>query len=443
VTGPAHPTSSGPSSADPEPSHESNTQRSGSSEWLYRLVAVALGARLFVLILSFGTNDVFYWSKIATGVADLGLMETYRTLPELNHPPVAALVITVLYQAAVFVDLPFAWFLKAPVIATDFVAALLIWRIVLERSGREDARRSITGYLLCPAVIVLSAYHGNTDSILATLLLAGAWAAHKGRWGWAGFLLGAAVNVKLLAIAGVVAVVFSVRRVRDFWRLLLGASVTIIPFALIMLADHETIIDKVFGYTPSAEPWGIPWMLSGFNPDYVEGPNAAAWWYLDRGTLIVSTALIVTAIAARVLRLDAIRSVFVGAATYLVFTPAIGVQHLAIILPLAFAIPAANRRHIPMAASVFLVTIYAVFVVNFVPLSSNHGRWPLPAIILGFLVWIAALAALLTVLTRHSTGADGEGHEEPGDGASDEARSSRPGEAQPTRGRHLRGQAVP
>ncbi|MGF1666894.1 MAG: glycosyltransferase 87 family protein [Acidimicrobiia bacterium] len=443
MTGHAHPKSSDPSATDSETSNDAGTTRARASDWPYRLVAIALGVRLFVLILSFGTNDVFYWSKIATDVTDIGIMETYRTLPELNHPPVAALVITVLYQAAVFLDLPFAWFLKAPVIATDFLAALLIWRIVLERSGKEDARRSIVGFLLCPAVIVLSAYHGNTDSILATLLLGGAWAAHKGRWGWAGLLLGAAVNVKLLAIAGVVAVVFSVRGVRDFWRLALGASVTFVPFLLILIADHEAVIDKVFRYTPSAEPWGIPWMLTGFNPDYVEGPNALAWWYLDHGTFIVSTALVVTAIAARILRLDAIRAAFAGTATYLVFTPSIGVQHLAIVLPLAFAIPARNRWRLPTAASVFLVTVYAVFLVNLVPLSSNHGRWPLPVIILGFLVWMAALAALVSVLLRRSgdarKGTNGEESEGPEHASMPAGQDDRP----PNRGRHVRGQAVP
>ncbi|MGF1666893.1 MAG: glycosyltransferase 87 family protein [Acidimicrobiia bacterium] len=359
-----------------------------------RILTAAVGARLVVMVMSYGTNDVYYWSQIAEGVATHGLIETYRMLPALNHPPLAALFVSQLYLLADALNVPFAWALKTPAILADLVSARLIWVIWLSGHGGDAARRWTSAFLLCPAVIALSAYHGNTDSLLACLALAGAWAAQRNRWGWAGLLLGLAVNVKLLALCVTVAVVFSVRDRRDLGRLAFGAMSTSLPLLVALARDPQLVIGKVFGYVPAAEPWGIPWILSGFDPRYVARPAEISQWYLDHGTWLVVGSLFVAAILARRHRVGPLEAAFAGACAFLVFSPSIGVQHLALMLPLAFATVPRARYFLPTISSVFLLVSYATFATQWLPLTTEAQNWPVPIALLALAVWAAAALGL-------------------------------------------------
>jgi hypothetical protein len=371
-----------------------------------RILIAAFGARLIVMVMSFGTNDVYYWSQIAEGVAANGLIETYRTLPALNHPPLAALFVSQLHSLSEILNVPFAWALKTPAILADLVSARLIWVMWLRDVGEDAARRTTAAFLLCPAVIALSAYHGNTDSVLACLALAGAWAAQRNRWGWAGLLLGLAVNVKLLALSVAIAVVFSVRDKRDLGKLSLGAMATAVPLLLTLLRDPRLVFGKVFGYVPAAEPWGLPWMLSGFDPGYVDGPGPISAAYLDHGTWMVVGSLLVTAALIRRHRVSPLPAAFAGACVYLVFSPSIGVQHIAMVLPLAFAMVPRSRYRLPTISSIFLLTSYATFATQWIPFTSEAQNWPVPIAMMALGVWTAAGLALIRVVrwTRSSSG---------------------------------------
>ena len=85
---------------------------------------------------------------------------------------------------------PFACWIKVPAILSDAVIALVL------RKVRGGGDRAAALYLLNPVTMLLSVYHGQLHTAATAAAVLALWAAERGRWGWAGVALGAAVSIR-------------------------------------------------------------------------------------------------------------------------------------------------------------------------------------------------------------------------------------------------------
>jgi hypothetical protein len=104
-------------------------------------------------------------------------------------------------------------------------------------------------YWLSPAAILISAYHGNTDTAVAFFLLLTVWLATKQRILSSGAAFGASLWVKLPGILALPALLILFRR----WRLralfLLAASLMALSTYLpALIQDYKIVYTNVFGY---------------------------------------------------------------------------------------------------------------------------------------------------------------------------------------------------
>jgi Gpi18-like mannosyltransferase len=104
----------------------------------------------------------------------------------VNVPPVVAVlaVLAGIRRAlGVVGDVPFAWLIiKLVPIATDLIAAALIFRLAKPRIGDKAALAFSLIFAFNPAAIVNSAAWGQVDSVLALCLAATLIWASEGRW---------------------------------------------------------------------------------------------------------------------------------------------------------------------------------------------------------------------------------------------------------------------
>ena len=162
-------------------------------------IFAAASIRLVIASSTFGTNDALIWTQLADLINEDGLPDVYALTPFMNHPPLPALYMAGARAWATSVEIPFAFALKLPALVGDGLSATAIYLSRRSATNVQRARRSVMWFLFNPAVIALSAFHGNTDSFYAGLIALAVTLLWR-RPALAGLLVAAALNIKLLPL---------------------------------------------------------------------------------------------------------------------------------------------------------------------------------------------------------------------------------------------------
>lgn len=215
--------------------------------WFWALLVVGLVARVYFATATAGTTDVAIWADHAKGIAERGLAVQYRESQMLlNHPPLAGWWMAWMWKLAGATGLSFGTLLRLPIALADLANVALL--AALLRGRRE--RWLVSGiYAVVPLALVFGAYHGNTDSVLATLLLAASLALVRERHVLCGAILGIGLAIKLPIVLGAPALCFAT----PTWRKrgeLVGATlaVALVCYAPVLVQDFGAVREKVFGY---------------------------------------------------------------------------------------------------------------------------------------------------------------------------------------------------
>lgn len=192
--------------------------------------AVAVRAPLMLLPEPYPADVSTFWLPWLRFGTQHGLSELYQYgEPPVNYPPAYLALLLGLARlygrlapaASDSTWLPFL--IKLPAVTADLAISTLLFALALRLSSRsgktedrgEEMRDKHVSYplssLSCcllaaslwslnPAVIYVSAYWGQVDSIPALWMIASVWAALGKRWLWAGVLLALGLLTKLQAV---------------------------------------------------------------------------------------------------------------------------------------------------------------------------------------------------------------------------------------------------
>lgn len=199
---------------------------------LWLLLAGALGIRLVLMPLPdpFDADLTTFWLPWMAYGAENGLAQLYLNgQPPVNYPPLFLLLLTTLGKLYGMLVPSFEYtplqsvLIKLPGGAADLVITILLYaaarRIVQIRDASADSGQALGTtewtsdresrfplvaaalWALNPAIIYVSVYWAQVDSIHTLWMLAALLAALAGRWGWSGLLMGLALLTKLHAMA--------------------------------------------------------------------------------------------------------------------------------------------------------------------------------------------------------------------------------------------------
>lgn len=218
--------------------------KSKGAFWTAILIGAAL--RIYCVVFTNGTGDMDDWEDHAQQVRDRGLIGYYHANSFANHPPFISKVGALILQISTVTHIPFRILFRAPFALLDAGNAFLLFSLLPENRWRFLAAAC---YWLSPAAILISAYHGNTDTAVAFFLLLTVWLAVKQQTLSSGAAFGASLWVKLPGILALPALLILFRR----WRLralfLLAAVVTALSTYLPALVyDYKVVYTNVFGY---------------------------------------------------------------------------------------------------------------------------------------------------------------------------------------------------
>src|SRR5437870_3878205 len=229
--------------------------------WFWVVIALGAALRFYCVIFTERTQDVEIWERHARDVREHGLIGYYHGDTSANHPPFISEAESVLLRASDESGVPFRIFLRAPFALLDAGSAFLLLLLLGANPWRFVAAAC---YWLNPLAIILSAYHGNTDSAVAFFLVLCVWLLSQNKFIAAAIVLGLSLWIKLPTVLALPAVVFFIPDWRRrFQFLLIAGVVAFATYVPALLQDPAIIWKNVFGYraeilhtTAGVPAWG-------------------------------------------------------------------------------------------------------------------------------------------------------------------------------------------
>jgi len=215
---------------------------------LWLLLAAALAVRLVLMPLPdpYDADLTTFWRPWMAFAAQNGLAQLYlRGEPAVNYPPFYLALLAGLGALYRLVSPDFAYtplqsiLIKLPGVVADLGVTVLIYyaaRLTVAEGRKETLPLAAAAlWAFNPAIIYVSAYWAQVDSIHTFWLLAALLAALGRRWGWSGVLMAVSLLTKLQAIVLLPLLLFLAWRWRGLVRLGLGGAATLavglLPFA--------------------------------------------------------------------------------------------------------------------------------------------------------------------------------------------------------------------
>ncbi len=342
------------------------------------ILLAGLALRLALAPLGAHPGDLPVLTRWAVALNERGYLGVYLA-SDANYPPLALLLIGgsgwVYGLASSGAPSGPLWLLtlKLPAILADLAVMLLLARRV---GGKRRALWLIASLAFNPAMLVMSAWWGQLDSVYVAFTLLAVLAASGGQPLWAGVALGAGVMVKLQAAAVAPVVLLATIRppslpTRPRGRLVRLALGTALPVALglgpfVLTGQAELVLRRIVVALVGAPGWPT---VNALNLWYLLTAGKGNWAY-NAPLTWPDTSPLVMGLSARTL----------GMLMLLLWS--------ASVLWLAWR----KRR---AGAMTWLLAGAILFLGIFLYLTQAHERYALGAV-----VWMAGAAALPGLVTH-------------------------------------------
>jgi hypothetical protein len=366
-------------------------------------------ARVAVARGSVGSNDMRTWTEFARLINTHGLGHVYDTEEGFNHPPLMGLMAAALAKASVATGIRPDLLFKAPSLVADALSAGLVyaaWR-------RHSVRLGVIAFaLFCwsPPSILVTAYHGNTDSICAAFALLAAVLVDSERPMSGGLALGASVNVKLIPVILIPLLLSSAGAPKKALRFLAGLSAGAIPFLPVLLWHWKGYYQHALVYRSNFGHWGITGILTQLTavPRIVDVANPLdAYWVRTGARYIVLVSCVFAVINLVTRRWSAKELTACGFGSFLALTPGWGVQYLAYLTPALFAVNIGYGVAYSVVAGAYAFLLYFANWTGERPLLSVFpANDPVGVQSVGYCAWVVVIFAVIH-LAKNARGSRG------------------------------------
>jgi hypothetical protein len=375
----------------------SEDARSGIRRALVLAILAATVLKLVIAATTLGTNDVGSWTEFEAGVREHGPIGIYGyPFPaQYNHGPLAGWWLTT-FEPGTALGLSVAFMIRAPASLADTVTAWIIYRVVRERSTEGAAALVAAGVVWSPVLVTISGYHGNTDAVFVALVLSAFWLLTRlDRPLGAGVCLGAAVSLKLVPLVAVPWLIYLAWRGgrATLTRFVLGGGLVFaalwVPVILLRWTEFQVNVLSYQGI--SLREWGVAEIVERL------GYPAGELWLAEHGQYVVAVAALLPFLVARGRDDGGTAGLGLTLTSFLLLTPAFGMQYLAWALAPAVlvSVPAAWAYNV--AASALVLAVYSHW--SGAPPWRWHQAWGMPftpgQLQLMFLAWACLLLVVL------------------------------------------------
>ena len=378
-------------------------------------VALVVAALKFCIASSTsGTNDVYNFQAFANQIRQLGPIGIYghrlvigkQIYPPYNHPPLIGWLLVGINHLT-DAGLSFRFLIRAPAVLADIVTSMLVFELVRMQRTVRDATIAGIAIALCPALIIVSGFHGNTDPVFVMFATLSMFLLVRDRSAaLAGLSFGVAISVKIVPV--VVLPVLLLTAARSGRRRLVefvagGGAVFVLLWVPVLLRRFTEFDKNVIGFRGYNKPlWGLPefaslagvsnhWLVAGSGPIL----------------MLVLSAGLPLLVAWR--RPDAaIRAFGLALVLVMLLSTATGTRYLVWACAAAFLVDVWAGLVFNIGASYFMTVVYDRWNDHSYPWDWNRAHaadWTHHEVAIGVVVWVTLLAvAIIGLLPRRGRG---------------------------------------
>lgn len=334
---------------------------------LVALLVLVAAPRFWLAATTPGTTDIkrlVFWSKLEEKRQYRRIYSTYR--PLWNHPAPSLMLIRATRGLARASGMPFGVTFRFVTTLFDLGSVALLYHYGRARAGSPGGGLlAASCYALSPIAIIVSGYHGNTDSIMTFLALAGVLAFPRSSLTGA-LLVGLALCVKYPA--ALVLVVLLIGFPGGFTSTARLAMAALAPFLLVTIAVVHPFAKLAFhniaDYSSEPGTWGLGHLTvlmerASDSPLFHPVQTVLAS-LLQHGRLVIVLLVSAVALTNRYRRaLDPIELVALAWGIFFVFAPGFATQYLVWILPFFILCAPYLAIAYTISGGVFLCVAYA------------------------------------------------------------------------------------
>src|ERR1051325_5257761 len=308
------------------PAHQDvNTVTASQRKLLWTAIAVAMAIKLYLALSTAGSLDVAGFADHSEKIRELGA-GAYRVRGAfnnpLNHPPPMFHLFRLWGWLTENTVMPYVFWLRLVPTVADVGTVLIASRLRVSIAV-------LIALALNPVSILISGYHGNTDSLMIFFVVLGIYLASSRT---SGFIFGLAMCVKVVPMIFVPAFWFYLPRARRIQFVTL-AGVTFLVASLPYIAqDPLAVWHNVFGYGSSYGQWGFTLLASIISPPaFVHGEYEPLGIHKGIAAILKFTTLVLVVALAWYLNRKDKPTLFIQAglitAITLFLAPGFGIQY--------------------------------------------------------------------------------------------------------------------
>lgn len=260
----------------------------------------------------------------------------------------------------------FPFWLRLPAILADAGSLWLVWRLLGPRRHERSLAWALLVLAVSPTLVLVSGFHGNTDSVMVLFLLLSVLLVEDGRGTAAGAAFALACGVKVVPLVAAPALLLSLRGLRSRAAFLASAAVTVlVTWSPYLWQDPGAILAKVLGYRSLYGHWGLSFLASraaplGVRSRWLDAELQRFGPFLAMGAVLALTLLVNRSgwRAGAPERPRASGQVGLALLLFLTLTSGFGVQYLAWLPVFVVELGALASAAYAATSGVFLFLVY-------------------------------------------------------------------------------------
>ena len=345
-----------------------------SGFWIVGCGVIALVLKMVISLNALGTNDVQSFYVFGHSLSEHGLQWTYAHYKSFNHPPLVAYFLRAIYTLS---NIPlfqqngftFPFLLRFPGIIADFIVVLLLLQFRTEFSLPTS---SLMVLALSPVTLMVSGFHGNTDSVMIMFLVLAACMCLRERSILCGLFLALSCQIKIIPL--LLLPIFAC-----FWYSRRATLRFFVPFAaaciLLCLVPVITFpvsfIKNVVAYGSIWGLWGISfWLrLTGIRDfclvDYHDLTLAENIVGTALKALIVAGVIVLAWRRRNLSGYELYKSIAYAWIVFFLLTPGAAAQYMAWMVPFVILLSPTMFVCLTLSSSVFLFVFYNTLAGKF------------------------------------------------------------------------------
>jgi hypothetical protein len=381
-----------PNEDSPDPTPAMNSRRV-----VIAAITFATVIKLCLAIFTLGTNDVITWQSFVANIHQAGDVTVYQLRgisgDPFNHPPFMIHVLRLLDWINRETHLPFPFLIRFPGILADIGTLCLIYRM----QQVAILKASITAVVilaLCPISVLISGFHGNTDSVMVFFVVASVFMLLVKRSELlAGLAFGMSINIKVVPVILLSAFCLHLKTWRARLTFFGAGAVMVLICSLPYVAQAPlTVIKATLGYSGFAARWGLSNFLyaAGVPSDFVR----FGW------KLVTIAAVLGLPVWMHRRRADLYTHIAAVFLVFLFLTPSFGVQYLVWPVPFILSLALVEVGLYYGSAGAVLFCLYHYWSGGQWYFAESHRLqpWNAASVIAAFVCWTIVGLALFQYL---------------------------------------------